>query len=119
MSVTTGEGVEPVTLAGLQTLARGLVTQDRSSCTDAELLADWRTLEAVRNTLAAVEHPILLEVERRGIADARAAANLPSFTRDLLRITANEAGARIRAAHCLGPRQTLTGEPQFPLVAAA
>ena len=109
-------------LTAAQTAVTMWAGRDMSTCTDAELLADWQALETLRNMLAAAEHPMLLEAERRGLPHAHAATGTASFVRDLLHVDARDAAARVRAAHAAGPRRTLTGEPvepEFPLVAAA
>ena len=122
MIIAATEAIGSMALAAAQTVVATLTGRDAGTCSDAELLADWQALETLRNTLAAVEHPILLEVERRGIPRQHGATNTAAFVRQLLRVTPSDANARVVAAHAAGPRQSLTGEPvapEFPLVAAA
>ena len=122
MSVEVGGDVGTVTFTDLQTLTDGLVTQAASCRTEEQLLADWRALETVRNQLAALEHACIIDAEQLGLSQKYAAPNMPSYLRQLLRVSVHEASGRVRAAHAAGPRQTMTGvpvAPEFPLVAAA
>src|SRR6185437_1568303 len=42
-----------------------LTTTDLTGCTDGEVLALWRELEAVRRRLAPVDHQVIQEVQSR------------------------------------------------------
>lgn len=98
-------------------MSSGLATLGRD-----DLLAAWRDLERSRSRLAALEHRLVAEADTRSLGHELGAKTTPGLMRQLLRITAAEAGGRVRAAHDAGPRRTVTGEavaPVFPRVAAA
>ena len=94
MSVTMGEGLGTVTFADLQAVVAALVEHPVGSRTEAEVLADWRAIESVRNQLAALEHRCIIEAEQLGLPHAHAATSTAAFVRDLLRISPAEANAR-------------------------
>ncbi|SHG46847.1 protein of unknown function, partial [Jatrophihabitans endophyticus] len=99
-----------------------LVPVDLARCDDDVLLESWRELERTRNRLAAMEHRLIAEAERRGLPFTCGAKNTAAFVRGLLRVHPREAVARVRAADAAAGRTTLTGETvpaPFPRVAAA
>ncbi|HJQ00509.1 MAG TPA: DUF222 domain-containing protein [Jatrophihabitans sp.] len=90
-----------------------------SSLAEDELLAALRETERVRRQLEAFEHRLVAEVAER---------NLPGQVRDaldrgvaggVLNLSPREAAQRVRHAHYLGPRITVTGERLEPLLPAA
>src|SRR4051812_9248426 len=90
---------------------------------DEQLLAAARSVQALRNRLAAYEYALIAELDARGVAGARGVQDTAAMLAGLLHIARGEAGARVRAARNLGPRQRFgTGEPldpAFPQAAAA
>ena len=69
-----------------------------------------------------VDHAVLNQLQSRSVPFTHGCRTAVMFVSNLLRITRQEATARVRAAEVLGQRRTLTGapvEPRFPLVAAA
>jgi hypothetical protein len=109
-------------LARLDTLLDELTTRDLTGRNDGQLLALWRDLETRRNQFAVVDHALFQEVAARHLASTCGAKNITVLARDVLRIDAGEASARVKAAEALGRRRALTGEllaPIFGKVAAA
>jgi hypothetical protein len=74
-------------------------------------------LERQARRLAAVEHRLVNELDRRGTAHEYGCSSTAAMLRQLLRISPRAASARVAAARDLGPRQTLTGEPLEPIFA--
>src|SRR6185437_15732361 len=68
------------------------------------------------------DHALISEVQARQLPQLCGAKTLTVLARDVLRIGAGEARARIAAADALGARRSITGEllaPIYPRVAAA
>jgi hypothetical protein len=89
---------------------------------ESELLALWREVEGCRRRFAPLDHALISEVQARQLAPALGAKTLTVLARDVLRIGASEARARIAAADALGARRSITGEllaPIYARVAAA
>jgi hypothetical protein len=109
-------------LARLDTVLDELTTRDLTGRNDGQLLALWRDLETRRNRFAVVDHALFQEVAARHLASTCGAKNITVLARDVLRIGAGEASARVKAAEALGRRRSLTGEllaPIYGKVAAA
>lgn len=88
----------------------------------AELLATLRGLEVARRKIPAVDHQVLSQCAEFGTAVALGHRKLSGCLQQLLRISAGDARARIRAAGVCGPRRALTGKalaPVQPATAAA
>lgn len=85
--------------------------------TSPELLAMLRRCEKMRRRLPAVEHPLINQIARQA-GETELGGKLSHVLADRLRISRAEAGRRIREAEDLGPRQSLTGEPLSPRLAA-
>jgi hypothetical protein len=99
-----------------------LTTRDLTGRNDGQLLALWRDLETRRNRFAVVDHALFQQVAARYLASTCGAKNITVLARDVLRIGAGEASARVKAAEALGHRRALTGEllaPIFGKIAAA
>jgi len=99
-----------------------LAGTDLTSSPDDEVTAIWRDLERLRNRLAAADHALISEVQRRGLAFTLGARSTAALLRELLRVDPGEARARVRAAASAGPNATLTGEslpPTYPAIARA
>jgi hypothetical protein len=89
---------------------------------DGELLALWREVEGCRRRFAPLDHALISEVQTRQLPQLCGARSVSVLARDVLRIGAGEARARIAAAEALGARRSLTGEllaPIYARVAAA
>jgi hypothetical protein len=92
------------------------------SFSDSEFLALWRDAEIGRRMLAPIDHALFQEAQARHVAFTCGAKNITLLARDVLRIGAGEASARVKAAEALGRRRALTGEllaPIYGKVAAA
>lgn len=82
-----------------------------------ERLAMLEHCERFRRCLPAVEHPLINQLGAQ--ADAtELGGKLSSALANRLRISRGEASRRIHEADDLGPRQSLTGEPLSPRLAA-
>ena len=95
---------------------------DLTGFDDKDLLRTLRGLEKVRRRLESIDHPIVAEVDARGMAGERGCASTIAMLGRLLRISRREASTRIRAARQLAPHRALTGEelpPTYPVLAAA
>jgi hypothetical protein len=92
------------------------------SFSDEQLLALWRDTEIPRRRLAPIDHALFQEAAARHLDFACGAKSITMLARDVLRIGAGEASARVKAAEALGRRRALTGEllaPIYGKVAAA
>jgi hypothetical protein len=114
------------TLAGLAAEFAALVTRlqqaDLIPGSDDEVLEFWRAVEVQQRRLAAVDHAVIADVERRGLPGLHACVSTVVFTRQVLNVAPGEAKARVDAAHRLGPRHLVSGPavpPQFPDTAHA
>jgi hypothetical protein len=122
MTSTTSAG----TLAGLAARFTELVDElhqaDLIPGSDDAVVEFWRAIETQTRRLAAVDHQVIVEVERRGLPGMHACASTVAFARQVLNVAPAEAKARVEAAHRLGPRQFPGGPvlpPEFPPTAAA
>lgn len=89
---------------------------------DADVLSELRELEVLRRRLAVVDHALIGELDRRGLAGQLVMATTSAVLQGLLRLSPREAKDRVEAARACGPRHTLTGQPQpalRPVLAAA
>lgn len=81
-----------------------------------------RALETQRRRLAAVDEVVIAELTERGCAGELCERSTSTLLRNMLRLSASEAAARVRAARQCGPRHGLDGQPlppARPVVAAA
>jgi len=88
----------------------------------AELVAGLRGVEAAACQGAAVSHRLLAQCEQQRTATVLGHRSLEVLLRQMLRISAVDAQARIRAARVCGPRWSLSGEvlgAVHPVTAAA
>ncbi len=111
--------VEPVAVLGsMHSAVDELLAADLTAGSDDDLLETFRSLEALRRRLAAVDHALILEAEARQLPATLSVRNMTGFLRTLLRLDPREAAGRVRAAEAAGPRRTLTGEPLPPIFSA-
>jgi hypothetical protein len=85
------------------------------SFTDEQFLALWRDAEIPRRRLAPVDHALFQEVSARHLHFTCGAKSITLLARDVSRIGAGEASARVKAAEALGRRRALTGELLAPI----
>ncbi|HEY8301609.1 MAG TPA: DUF222 domain-containing protein [Jatrophihabitans sp.] len=93
-----------------------------------ELLTDAQVVEGMRAELR-VQHEaevrligLVDQVAGRGLAQVHGCKSAVQFLRQLLKVSAGEAAAKLRLAAAISPRRTLTGEllpPAHPDTAAA
>ncbi|HEY0166528.1 MAG TPA: DUF222 domain-containing protein, partial [Jatrophihabitans sp.] len=77
---------------------------------DADVLAELRELEVLRRRLAALDHALIAEVDRRGLAGQLVLPTTSALLQGLLRLSPHEAKQRVQAARACGPRTSLTGQ---------
>jgi Domain of unknown function (DUF222) len=121
MFVSPG-GSPPSSVAQLTRDVDELLAADLSRLDSDQLLALLTDLESQVRRLAVVDHALVAEVDARGLAHERGCRNTEALMRQVLRVGAGEARARVAAARDLGPRRGLTGDvlpPLFGQVAAA
>lgn len=90
--------------------------------TDADVLAELREFEALRRRLAVVDHALVAELGRRGLAGRLVLGSTSALLQAALRLSPHEARQRVAASQVCGPRWGLTGEQLetlLPEVAAA
>ncbi|MBV9823037.1 MAG: DUF222 domain-containing protein [Actinobacteria bacterium] len=79
------------------------------------MLAELRELEVARRRLAAADHALIAEIDRRGLAGRLVLPSTSSLLQGMLRLSPHEAKQRVQAARACGPRVTLTGQPLPPV----
>ncbi len=124
MQVSGETSVSSVT-HGLALLAEGveeLLAASAAPLDSAELLQALRGVEVAARKLPAVDHQLLAQCQEQGTAVQLGHRTLPELLRQMLRISAVQARARVKAAEVCGPRRALSGEvlpPIQPATAAA
>jgi hypothetical protein len=83
---------------------------------DADVLAELRELEVLRRRLAAVDHALVGELDRRGVAGRLVMGSTAAVLQGLLRPSPGEAADRVAAARACGTHTSLTGESVPPLL---
>jgi len=110
---------------GLALVAAGvaeLLTASAGPLGTAELVAGLRGVEAATRRGAAVSHRLLAQCEQQRTATTLGHRSLEVLLRQMLRISAADARARVRAARVCGPRWAVSGEvlgAVHPVTAAA
>ena len=104
-------------LCRLDAVLDDLLDLPLTALTDGETLALWRELEICRRRFAPIDHAIVSEVVERGVPGACGMKNATALARQVLRVSAGEASARVRAAAALGPRHGVSGEALGPIFA--
>lgn len=78
------------------------------------LIAFLQDFESVRNAMSSVDHAVIQRAVERGVPHAVCQRSIGRVLTCALRISAAEAGRRVRAAAHLGDRWAMTGEPLGP-----
>ncbi len=115
-------GSPAASLAAMHAQLDSLLAGDLSAAGDEAVVETLREAERLRRRLAALDHRVIAEVERRGVAQARGYRFPAELLIEALRVSRREAFARVAAARSLGPRLSLLGEvlpPVHPEVASA
>ena len=115
------ESGEPVTEPLLSAVS-SLVEHSLTPLSDDELVAAMRDVETSVRRLMAVQHRLLIEAEERAIPDRVGAKTPKRFLMQTLRLSAAEAGGRVRLAKLVGTFHEFDGElgdPQLPCTAEA
>ena len=108
--------------AAVDELFKQLDAGELASLDEDELVEFARDMEGVRRQLQTADYPLVGEFDERDTPEHYSARNTASFLSGLWRITPHEAHARVKEAHALAPRTTLTGQlldPLRPRAAAA
>ena len=109
-------------IADLHSALDAVLAQDTVGVGRDVLLDAVRGFETFRRRMAVVDHQLIAAVHDQGLAAELCMTSTAALLRQLLRISPQEASARVRAAADMGPRRSLQGEvlgPLFARVAAA
>jgi hypothetical protein len=109
-------------LRGMHAQLDVLLHADLTGLDQDALLELAREQERLRRRLAAVDHALIAQFESRSTGYTLGCRDTTALLRQLLRLTPQEAKARVVAAAALGPRRTVIGlavAPRYPLLAAA
>ncbi|MBF6240882.1 DUF222 domain-containing protein, partial [Nocardia otitidiscaviarum] len=98
------------TAAGVSAAMDALLATDLTGLSDTALVDVMREVESVRCRMAALSHRMIAEVEARHLWERAGAKGMRGYLIDVLRLSAAEAGARVRASESLRPR-AFCGEP--------
>jgi hypothetical protein len=93
-----------------------------SGLIDDDVLEVLRLAERARRQLEALDSVLIAELEARNLPGRYVLRGSKQLLAGLLTLSPAESGARVRHAHALGPRTSLTGErlaPLLPVTAAA
>ena len=71
--------------------------------------------ERIRNQLALIDHQIIRDAQRRGLANELSQPNLPKALAATLQISVGEGARRVRAADAVAERTSMLGETLAPL----
>ncbi|WP_306364099.1 DUF222 domain-containing protein, partial [Nocardia sp. CC227C] len=102
--MTVGETRGGDTAAGLSAAMDTLLGTDLTGLSDSALVDVMREVESVRCRMAALSHRMIAEVEGRHLWERAGAKGMRGYLIDVLRLSAAEAGARVRASVPLRPR---------------
>ncbi|SUA73799.1 Domain of uncharacterised function DUF222 [Nocardia otitidiscaviarum] len=108
--IPEGESQDGDTAADLRAAMDALLATDLTGLSDTALVDVMREVESVRCRMAALSHRIIAEVEARHLWERAGAKGMRGYLIDVLRLSAAEAGARVRASASLRPR-SFCGEP--------
>lgn len=107
----------------LEAGAAGLLDVGLTQASDDELIEAMHRIERSRRQLeSAVTHRLIVETAERCIPERKGFTSGQRFLVGVLRVSAGEAAARVRAAADLGPRQSMSGiaaQPRYRHTAAA
>ena len=78
--------------------------------TDAQILDEWRGIEAARRELEQRECAVIAQVSTRSLAFVHGCKSTVDFARALLTIGAVDAARRLKLADAVNPRRSPTGE---------
>lgn len=115
---------EPVALAAaLQALdiaASGLITIVESGILDQlgphDKVSLWQRVEQIRNRMPLIDHVLIADAERSGLANEFCYPSVTMMLSKALRLSPGEAASRVRAAQAVGRRDSMLGQPLPPLL---
>ena len=117
-----GEAAAAVAASALPGAVAALVGVPLSPLSDDELLEVVRVAERARRQLEAFDAVLIAELEARNVAGRLVMRGSKQVLSGVLNLSAAESSSRVRHAHELGPRLSLSGEvlpPVLPLTASA
>ena len=95
---------------------------DREELDPDTLVVVTQRFETFRNRMSSVDHRIVGQIDRAGLAEKHCVATVPKLVTQLLRISPGDAARRVRAAATVGPNRSLFAEElpaRSPILAAA
>ena len=114
-------GLATLSLAAQEYVA-SVAVGELSRVSDSDLSAELRDLETLRRRFAVVDHALIGELDRRGLAGRMVVGTTAALLQGLLRLSPGEAKDRVTAARACGIRTSITGDPlppERPALAAA
>ena len=79
------------------------------------LIGFMQSFERLRNRLPLIDHRVILEAQRRNLADALTQRSLNRVLVQSLRLSPGEASRRVQAAENIGERVSMLGQPLDPV----
>ncbi|HEX8304198.1 MAG TPA: DUF222 domain-containing protein [Jatrophihabitans sp.] len=122
MTTAVDAGAAVLAASGLPAAVAELAECSLSTLADDELLEVIRVTERARRQLEALDATLIAELEARNLPGRLVLRGPAQLLSGLLNLSPAESSARVRQAHELGPRSTLTGDwlpPLLPVTAAA
>ena len=95
---------------------------DREELDPDTLVVVTQRFETFRNRMSSVDHRIVGQIDRAGLAEKHCVATVPKLVTQLLRISPGDAARRVRAAATVGPNRSMFAEElpaRYPILAAA
>ena len=109
-----------VALTGFDAALDGLINTIEAGAleplTAAEKISFWQRFETSRNRLPLIDHALIADAEATDLAGQRCFSNLRMLLSRTLQLSPTEAAARVRAAAALGPRVSIDGEAEGPVL---
>ncbi|MDQ1743986.1 MAG: hypothetical protein QOE23_2325 [Pseudonocardiales bacterium] len=122
MTVVVGSSETVLAASSVSAAVADLARRSFSGLADDDLLEVIRQAERARRQLEALDAVLIAEIEARNLPGRYMLRGSKQLLAGLLNLSPAESGARVRHAHALGPRTSLTGErlaPLLPVTAAA
>jgi hypothetical protein len=82
---------------------------------NAGLIGFMQSFERLRNRLPLIDHRVIIDAQRRNLADALTQRGLNRVLVQSLRLSPGEAARRVHAAEAVGERVSMLGQPLDPI----
>ena len=82
---------------------------------NAGLIGFMQSFERLRNRLPLIDHQVIIDAQRRNLADALTQRGLNRVLVQSLRLSPCEAARRVHAAEAVGERVSMLGQPLDPI----